>query len=210
MKKVLGILIMAVALFAIATVSVSAETTSQDYIVGDTDLDGTISIKDATMAQVFVAHLESLTAEEQKAADCDENEGLQIMDATIIQMYVSQIGMDFPVNADGYKIGDTVSATPATLKSGSEFKETIKTVNTDNTVKRIVFDYWNQHSSRFTWEDGLPVDENDAGKIRLFTNDDKSTIYILSKSDIYTAQKSNSMFRGLSGVNYIIFNNIIR
>lgn len=56
MKKLLGILIMAVALLAIATVSASAETV-ESYIVGDVDMDGVVSVKDATLTQTYVSKL---------------------------------------------------------------------------------------------------------------------------------------------------------
>ena len=78
MKKLLGLaitLIMAVVLFTFATVSASAKTIDS-YIVGDVDMDGVVSVKDATLAQTFVSKLESLSPKQIKIADCDDKEGV--------------------------------------------------------------------------------------------------------------------------------------
>ena len=83
MKKLLGLaitLIMAVVLFTFATVSVSAETT-KSYVVGDADMDGVITIKDATLIQLNVSKLETLTTKQQIFADCDDKANIQITDA---------------------------------------------------------------------------------------------------------------------------------
>ena len=86
-------LIMTVTLFSIATVSVSAETTTDSYIVGDVDMDGIISVKDATLLQTYISKLGDLSSMQIKVADCDDKEGVQITDATFIQIYVSKMNM---------------------------------------------------------------------------------------------------------------------
>ena len=94
--------------FTAASVS-ATETEADKYLLGDVDMDGAITIRDATITQFAIAHLRDITEQQEYLADCNGNNGLQISDATYIQMYVVKLLTDSPVNADGYKIGDYVS-----------------------------------------------------------------------------------------------------
>ena len=68
---------------------------SQQFKLGDVDFDGDISIIDATLVQLYIAQLESLTDIQLKAADTDKNGDISIMDATNIQLYVAKIIDEF-------------------------------------------------------------------------------------------------------------------
>ena len=60
--------------------------------IGDVDLDGTVTILDATAIQRYLANLEELSAEQLKMADTDGDGDVTIIDATYIQRYLA--GMD--------------------------------------------------------------------------------------------------------------------
>ena len=60
--------------------------------IGDVDLDGTVTILDATAIQRYLANLEELSAEQLKMADTDGDGAVTIIDATYIQRYLA--GMD--------------------------------------------------------------------------------------------------------------------
>ena len=62
-----------------------------DYKVGDADLDGTVSVMDATKIQRAQALLETLTEEQAKAADADVDGTVSVMDATEIQLWCAQL-----------------------------------------------------------------------------------------------------------------------
>lgn len=206
MKKLLAVLITILSLAVILTfsaINVSAET-AIGYIVGDTDLDSEISIKDATMVQMYVAQLESLTEEEQKAADCDENEGLQIMDASIIQIYVAKMNMDYPKNIDGYKIGEV--ATPkSTLIVGYEFSDLLRTTEEPH-LRKVVFDYKDNYAD-MKFSETINVDVKDTGEITLNISEDGNTAYILSENKIYANPDSSNMFQYLPQLETIEFKN---
>ncbi|MBQ7132865.1 MAG: PT domain-containing protein, partial [Ruminococcus sp.] len=106
-KRIISLVIamtMLVSMFSVGIVSTSAET--QSYILGDVNLDGRVSVIDATLIQRSVANLgEYKIADgsiEFAAADVNVDEKISVFDATLIQQYVAQIA-----SAMTYGIGDT-------------------------------------------------------------------------------------------------------
>ena len=75
----------------------TAPTTSTDptnpseYQIGDVDMDGELTIRDATLVQSVIAKYETLTAEQIALADYDKSGTLEIRDATYIQMKVAKL-----------------------------------------------------------------------------------------------------------------------
>ena len=59
------------------------------FLVGDVDLDGKITIKDATMIQKALADLLTLSYESETLADVDRDGKITIKDATAIQKYLA-------------------------------------------------------------------------------------------------------------------------
>ncbi len=58
-------------------------------LLGDADLDGTVSVMDATEIQMFAAGKKELSAEALAAADADQDGNVSVMDATEIQMFAA-------------------------------------------------------------------------------------------------------------------------
>ncbi len=65
--------------------------TPDGYLLGDTDLDGIISITDATAIQRHCAEIEQLKEAALVNADVDENYIISITDATRIQLHIAQL-----------------------------------------------------------------------------------------------------------------------
>lgn len=59
------------------------------FLVGDVDLDGKVTIKDATMIQKALADLLTLSYESETLADVDRDGKITIKDATAIQKYLA-------------------------------------------------------------------------------------------------------------------------
>lgn len=59
---------------------------------GDVDLDGDITVKDATIAQKYIVKLEQLDNTQLCNADCDGDGDITVADATKIQKIVVGIG----------------------------------------------------------------------------------------------------------------------
>ena len=76
------------------------------YLVGDIDLNGKISLKDASYAQRCDLGLESPTEKQIVLGNCDGNDGITVRDAYIIQRYTLSFADDYPTNSFGYRIGD--------------------------------------------------------------------------------------------------------
>ena len=95
MKKmcvVLLALILAVAFCASAVVSAAnSEALLPEVSLGDANLDGEISIKDASEIQKHVAKLIEFTAHQKVAADLDMNDRVSVSDATYVQKIVACI-----------------------------------------------------------------------------------------------------------------------
>ena len=62
-----------------------------DFMLGDADGDGDITIMDATAIQLHIAQLEIIPEDKLICADVDGVSGVSIMDATQIQLFIAQL-----------------------------------------------------------------------------------------------------------------------
>lgn len=61
-----------------------------DYLLGDVDDDGLVTILDATLIQMHLAELTTINSVQLLAADTDKDYIISIMDATTIQLYLAE------------------------------------------------------------------------------------------------------------------------
>ncbi|MCH5300268.1 MAG: CotH kinase family protein [Ruminococcus sp.] len=73
----------------------------EEVLVGDVDFDGDINVKDATLIQLYIANLSTLSNKAIEASDVDNSLSVDIKDATYIQLYCANI------NAEGSLVGTT-------------------------------------------------------------------------------------------------------
>ena len=107
---VLSVIISACVIFAVH----SATGDKNEYILGDANSDGVVTISDVTAVQMVLADI-SLPDFNEKAGDIDGN-GLDVTDARNIQRYVAMY-------EDLLGIGGTVTvAEPATQKPTNAYK----------------------------------------------------------------------------------------
>ncbi len=89
------------------TVTTEKSETTEDILIGDANLDGTINIKDVTAIQRHCAEYESLTGNAATAADVDGDGSITVNDATCIQLYLAEFD-------NGYgRCGQTLEVTTA-------------------------------------------------------------------------------------------------
>lgn len=62
------------------------ETKETEFLIGDADLDGKLTVLDATLIQMFLVGKKTLEGDALKAADADLDGGVSILDASLIQM----------------------------------------------------------------------------------------------------------------------------
>ncbi len=71
--------------------TVSLYRASDKYELGDVDLDGEITVMDATLVQMYLVEKTELIQEQIELADTSKDSVVSIMDATLIQMYLAQL-----------------------------------------------------------------------------------------------------------------------
>lgn len=71
------------------TAPVTQPTTSGDRVfIGDTDLNGKVSVSDATLVQMHIAHMTDLTCNALTAADVNQDNVITVKDVSLIQNYL--------------------------------------------------------------------------------------------------------------------------
>ena len=87
--KILTVICAAAISFAAVSIGAGAVNTETNYLRGDANGDGFVTIYDVTALQRHLANLELLLETNLTAADIDVN-GLDITDATNIQRYLAE------------------------------------------------------------------------------------------------------------------------
>ncbi len=70
------------------TTPTEPSTSQEEYLCGDVDLDGKVSVMDATNIQQHLSQTIVLTEKAKRSADCDLGGSVDVTDATAIQMYL--------------------------------------------------------------------------------------------------------------------------
>ena len=100
-------------------------------LFGDTDLDGKVSIVDATYIQRHLAQLTQLSEEQIEVAKVSGNDKLSIIDATFIQRKLAQLIDKFPVEENS--VMTTPTAEPSTETQAST--ETVPPTQSETLTK---------------------------------------------------------------------------
>ncbi|MGN1433523.1 MAG: dockerin type I repeat-containing protein [Ruminococcus sp.] len=74
---------------ALSNTTEESDTQATNYMLGDVDRNGEITIADATQIQKMIAFLIDSTSESNALADVNADNKVNILDATLIQMYCS-------------------------------------------------------------------------------------------------------------------------
>ena len=72
---------------ALSNTTEESKTQETNYMLGDVDLNGEISIADSTQIQKIIAYIIEPTSESSELADVNSDNLVNILDATLIQMY---------------------------------------------------------------------------------------------------------------------------
>lgn len=63
----------------------------EDFILGDVDMDSDVTVLDATLIQLHLASMKTLSDVQLLAADTDKDKEVTVMDATVIQRYIANL-----------------------------------------------------------------------------------------------------------------------
>lgn len=101
MKKFISILLTVCLLVISMVPAVAVEYNSEAaFQMGDANLDGRVTVKDATIIQKHIAMFLRLSEEQMKLADVDENGTVNVIDATMIQKRIALL-IKFPCEVEG-------------------------------------------------------------------------------------------------------------
>ncbi len=124
-KRLIAVILSAVSAASVFTPAVSAQDNTQ-RLLGDANLDGKISLKDASLVQRVSVNLETLSREQAILADVDGSDSVTLKDAFIIQRFSLSIKGLYPKNANDLAIGDVVAL--------SEDTDETDTADTDSVI----------------------------------------------------------------------------
>ncbi|MBQ9743289.1 MAG: hypothetical protein IJV88_06445, partial [Ruminococcus sp.] len=116
-KRILSILLVVLMLFSMSIVATSAYTVPDGYavadkegndetgidgevygLIGDTDMNDKVNVRDATLIQKYAALLENLNDMQKVLADVNFDGKTNVKDATAIQKWVAYMEVDAPIN----------------------------------------------------------------------------------------------------------------
>lgn len=69
--------------------AVTRTNIEDEFMLGDVNLDGSVTIDDVTLVQKYIANMVDLSEQEQDNADVDKNSKIDIDDVTTIQKYIA-------------------------------------------------------------------------------------------------------------------------
>lgn len=149
----------------IPTLAVSAADTDTSaaatLILGDADLDGSVTVLDATRVQRYLADMTTLSDEAKSAADADEDGDVTIMDATAIQRWLADMDDGHPI---GDPIGTQTPTEPATEEATQAATEAVTEPATEAaTEAEVTGEEWKENVGKIVLSDsGITVTGNGA------------------------------------------------
>lgn len=91
LKKIISIFLAAtIAASTVGGISVYAAENNTGYLYGDANIDGVISVSDATLIQQAAVGLAALTEIQKQLADVDGDGSVSVSDVTCVQKYLAQ------------------------------------------------------------------------------------------------------------------------
>lgn len=185
--------------------TVPATTAPADKVlIGDTNLDGTITISDATEIQYYISEYKVLSGNNIVAADTDKNGIINIKDATYIQCYL--VGLtDISAHCGEYTGVETPTTQPTTQATQPTTAPTgnylyYKNSNGWSTVKAY---YWSDSNTKMTTWPGVDTESLGNNVYRVEVPSDATYIIFNNGSD---SQKTLDLT--ISGMNKIYENGI--
>lgn len=129
MKKIISIFVIIV--LALSPAAVSATAQAVEFVLGDVNGDGIVSISDATAIQRHLAQLELIPEEKLNASMVNDGKTLTISDATTIQKKLAELIDRFPVEEQTDEMKMFINSTSVTVEwedneSVATLKEAVK------------------------------------------------------------------------------------
>lgn len=99
MKKLISLVLSLVTLLCMLPICTFA-LSENILILGDTNLDTKVNVKDATAVQKYAAKLLDFNDDNKACADCNADENINVKDATWIQKFAANIDCPYPIGEE--------------------------------------------------------------------------------------------------------------
>lgn len=124
-KKIISLILTMIMVFSMFTSAIASVGAAESvYCFGDVNMDGIVSINDTTLVQLALAKLKSFNVTQKYLCDVDCSGDLNINDASYIQRYLTKSDYEFPLNDDGFSIGEQITFTEETTVTANDATET--------------------------------------------------------------------------------------
>ena len=129
---------------------------SNRILIGDVDLNGTITISDSTEAQRYISHIATLSDDALIAADVNKDSVISVKDATLIQAYVVKLTVEdsycgtYTGNIEPTQPATTVTE-PTTEPTSIQTKNYVYFNNTDNWSTVNIYVWSSTDSNYMSW-----------------------------------------------------------
>lgn len=195
MKKLINKWVALLCVFALALSIGVTSCAAASTLLGDVNLDGTLSTLDATLIQQHLVSQITLTSEQQTAAKVADGKTLSVLDATLIQKKLVNLIDKFPVE-DG---GKNVDSKKNTIKVGNtEFNLSLESNDTAKAFKKMLpltlkMSELNGNEKYYYLDERLPSNPKKVGSITagdvMLYGDDCVVIFYKSFSTSYKYTK---------------------
>ena len=169
---------------------------AKKVLIGDADLNGTITITDATTVQLHASEISSLTGDALTAADVDKDGQINVKDATAIQYYLAELPYEGSY-CGTYTGGETPTEPETTVPASKNY---LYYKNTNNWSKVMAY-YWSDSNTKMTTWPGVDTESLGNNVYRVEVPSDATYIIFNNGSD---SQKTLDLT--ISGMNKIYEN----
>ena len=187
MKKIISIFV--IIALALSPAAVSATAQAVEFVLGDVNGDGIVSISDVTAIQRHLAQLELIPEEKLNAAMVNDGNTLTVSDATTIQRKLAEMIDRFPVEEQTDEMKMFINSTSLTVEwEDNESVATLKEAVKANpiTIQMSMYGGFEQFGSL-----GISLPRNDtritteSGDVILYSGD-QMVVFYGSNSWAYT------------------------
>lgn len=162
-----------------------------NVLIGDVNLDGSISISDATEIQLYIVESKVFNSDALVAADVDKDGAISIKDATLVQYYIVDLESEESY-CGTYTGGSTTPVEP-------ESKNYLYYKNTSNWSKVMAY-YWSDDNTEMTVWPGVAAENIGGGIYRVEVPSDATMIIFNNGSGGNGNQTADITINGMNKI----------
>ena len=144
---------MVIPTLAVSAANADSAVGSTTLILGDADLDGSVTVLDATRIQRYLAELTTLSGDAMLTADADLDGSVTILDATAIQRWLADLEVSSPIGEPIESTDPTEAPTEAATEAPTQ-----PATEAPTTPSEVTGDEWKENTGTIVLSDsGITV-----------------------------------------------------